>query len=69
VSREGKGPARLGQATSEKKNESASPFLMSKRTSPTFALGAHYRPSRRRIPFAFNGGTAETGQVKTLPLF
>jgi hypothetical protein len=31
VSREGKGPARLGQMTSEKKNESESPFLMSKR--------------------------------------
>jgi hypothetical protein len=29
VSREGKGPARLGQVTSEKKNESESPFLMS----------------------------------------
>ena len=32
VSREGKGPARPGQVTSEKKNESESPFLMSKRT-------------------------------------
>ena len=31
VSREGKGPARPGQVTSEKKNESESPFLMSKR--------------------------------------
>jgi hypothetical protein len=31
VSREGKGPARLGQVTSEKENESESPFLMSKR--------------------------------------
>jgi len=31
VSREGKGPARLGQVTSEQKNESESPFLMSKR--------------------------------------
>ena len=30
VSREGKGPARLGQVTSGKKNESESPFLMSK---------------------------------------
>jgi hypothetical protein len=31
VSREGKVPARLGQVTSGKKNESESPFLMSKR--------------------------------------
>jgi hypothetical protein len=31
VSREGKGPARPGQVTSEKKNESESPYLMSKR--------------------------------------
>src|SRR5262249_4342597 len=31
VSRERNGPARLGQVTSEKKNESESPFLMSKR--------------------------------------
>ena len=30
VSREEKGPARLGQVTCEKKNESESPFLMSK---------------------------------------
>ena len=30
VSREGKGPARPGQVTSEKKNESESPFLMLK---------------------------------------
>jgi hypothetical protein len=30
VSREGKGPARLGQVTSEKKNETESSFLISK---------------------------------------
>jgi hypothetical protein len=35
VSREGKGPARMGQVTSEKKNESESPFLMSKRVQTT----------------------------------
>jgi hypothetical protein len=34
VSREGKGPTRLGQVTSEKKNESESPFLISKRDEP-----------------------------------
>ena len=33
VSREGKGPARPGQVTSEKKNESESPFLMSEKYS------------------------------------
>ena len=32
VSREGEGPARPGQVTSGKKNESEPPFLMSKRT-------------------------------------
>ena len=32
VSREGKGPARMDQVTSGKKNESEPPFLMSKRT-------------------------------------
>jgi hypothetical protein len=31
-SREGKGPARLGQVTPKKKNESESPVLMSKST-------------------------------------
>jgi hypothetical protein len=37
--------------------------------SPTFAPEGHFRLPHRRIPFAFNGGIAETGQVKTLPLF
>ena len=37
--------------------------------SLTFALNGHFRPSGRRILFAFNGGSAETAQVKTLPLF
>src|ERR1051325_5056070 len=27
--------------------------------SPTFALGGHFRPSRQKIPFAFNVGTAK----------
>src|SRR5690349_7256916 len=35
----------------------------------TFALGAHFRRWSRRIPFAFNVACAQTGQVKTLPLF
>jgi RNA polymerase sigma-70 factor (ECF subfamily) len=40
-----------------------------KRVSLTFALNGHFRWSGRRILFAFNGGSAETDQVKTLPLF
>jgi hypothetical protein len=39
------------------------------RFSLTFALEAHFWRWFGRIPFAFNGGIAETGQVKTLPLF
>ena len=39
------------------------------RASPTFALPEHFPLSSRRILFAFNGGIAETRQVKTLPLF
>jgi hypothetical protein len=35
----------------------------------TFALNSHFRSSSRRILFAFNVAVAETGQVKTLPLF
>jgi transposase InsO family protein len=35
----------------------------------TFALNGHFRKLGRRILFAFNGGSAETAQVKTLPLF
>jgi len=45
---------------------------LNQQLSPTFALGGHFRPSRQKIPFAFNVGTAKsakTGQVKTLPLF
>jgi hypothetical protein len=37
--------------------------------SLTFALNSHFRSSSRRILFAFNVAVAETGQVKTLPLF
>jgi len=37
--------------------------------SLTFALKAHFGLPRGRIPFGFNDGTGETGQVKTLPLF
>ena len=57
VSREGKGPARLGQVTSEKKNESESPFLMSKRvqtiSKPRFVR--RLREQFRRD--LFTGGT------------
>jgi hypothetical protein len=38
-------------------------------SSLTFALGGHFRRLSWKILFAFNGGTPETGQVKTLPLF
>jgi hypothetical protein len=37
--------------------------------SLTFALNGHFRRQSRRILFAINGGSAETAQVKTLPLF
>jgi hypothetical protein len=37
--------------------------------SLTFALNGHFGKLGRRILFAFNGGSAPTGQVKTLPLF
>jgi hypothetical protein len=37
--------------------------------SLTFALPGHFRRWSLKILFAFNGGTAETRQVKTLPLF
>jgi len=37
--------------------------------SPTFALPVHFRRWGQRILFAFNVGSAETRQVKTLPLF
>jgi hypothetical protein len=57
VSREGKGPAGLGQVTSEKKNESESPFLMSKRiqtiSKPRFVR--RLRDKFRRS--LFTGGT------------
>jgi hypothetical protein len=39
------------------------------RPSLTFALRGHFRRWSQKILFAFNGGTAETSQVKTLPLF
>ncbi len=57
VSREGKGPARPCQVTSGKKNESESPFLMSKRvqtiSKPWFVrrLGDKFRRN------LFTGGT------------
>jgi len=35
----------------------------------TFALPGHFRRWSLKILFAFNGGTAETRQVKTLTLF
>ena len=57
VSREGKGPARLGQVTSGKENESESPFLMSKRaqtiSKPWFVRRLRYK-FRRNL---FTGGT------------
>src|SRR6516162_4517678 len=57
VSRKGKGPARPGQVTSEKKNESESPFLMSKRvqtiSKPRFVR--RLRDKFRRD--LFTGGT------------
>ena len=53
VSREGKGPARLGQVTSEKKNESESPFLMSK----------EYRRYQNRVV------VRTAGQVPTGPVY
>jgi hypothetical protein len=57
VSREGKGPARPGQVTSEKKNESESPFLMSKRvqtiSKPRFVRRLRDK-FRRNL---FTGGT------------
>ena len=57
VSREGKGPARPGQVTSEKKNESESPFLMSKRvqtiSKPQFVKRLRDK-FRREL---FTGGT------------
>ena len=57
VSREGKGPARPGQVTSEKKNESESPFLMSKRVRryQNRGLLKDYGTSFRRD--LFTGGT------------
>jgi len=50
------------------------PFLLPAFTphytfSLTFAVGWHFRRLSKRILFAFNGGTTETRQVKTLPLF
>jgi hypothetical protein len=30
--------------------------------NPTFALGWHFRLSRKKIPFAFNVGTAKNGE-------
>jgi len=39
------------------------------RTNLTFALPGHFRRWSLKILFAFNGGTAETRQVKTLTLF
>jgi hypothetical protein len=37
--------------------------------SLTFALHRHFQRSAGRIRFAFNGSTAQMGQVKTFPLF
>jgi hypothetical protein len=57
VSREGKGPARPGQVTSGKKNESEPPFLMSKRvqTISKPRLVRRLREEFRRD--LFTGGT------------
>jgi hypothetical protein len=57
VSREGKGPARPGQVTSEKKNESESPILMSKRVQ---TISKPWFVRRLRDKFRrdlFTGGT------------
>ena len=57
VSREGKGPARPGQVTSEKKNESESPFLMSKRIQ-TISKSRFVRRLRDKFRrYLFTGGT------------
>jgi hypothetical protein len=32
--------------------------------NPTFALQAHFRPSRQKIPFAFNVGTAKIDEKR-----
>ena len=57
VSREGKGSAIPGQVTSEKKNESESPFLMSKRVQ---TISKPWFVRRLRDKFRrdlFTGGT------------
>jgi len=57
VSREGKGPARPGQVTSEKKNESESPDLMSKRVQ-TISKPRLVRRLREEFRLGlFTGGT------------
>jgi hypothetical protein len=57
VSREGKGPARPGQVTSEKKNESESPFLMSKRVQMISKPWFVRRPRDKFRRDLFTGGT------------
>jgi hypothetical protein len=57
VSREGKGPARPGQVTSEKKNESESPFLMSKRVETISKPWFVRRPRDKFRRDLFTGGT------------
>ena len=63
VSREGKGPARLGQVTSEKKNESESPFLMSKNSQTISKLRFVKRLRDEFRRDLFTGGTVSGTSV------